>query len=223
MDRVLVVLLLVDLLFLGTGGLLVGAAVRTKNQLDSEPTLDNVAANLLLARTPWVGAIANGSLVFVAFLVSVPGLVIQTNRGWLKAFGWMIIVSAVFTLSLGLDIWFSTLKTRSNLRSVWAAESPETQSLLQQRFDCCGYIDAATPPYRRDGTCPNAFVAAQKAGCVGGFSDYANHYLDRIFTLIFGMVALDFVVLVAVAVLLKERLDRARFRLGDLKHGLRGI
>ena len=36
-------------------------------------------------------------------------------------------------------------------------------------------------------------------------------------------VALDFVVLVAVAVLLKERLDRARFRLGDLKHGLRGI
>ena len=80
-----------------------------------------------------VGAIANGCLVFVAFLVSVPGLVLQTNRGWLKAFGWMIIVSAVFTLSLGLDIWFSTLKTRSNLRSVWAAESPEMQSLLQQR------------------------------------------------------------------------------------------
>ena len=55
MDRVLIVLLLVDLLFLGTGGLLVGAAVRTKNQMDGEPTLDNVAANLLLARTPWVG------------------------------------------------------------------------------------------------------------------------------------------------------------------------
>ena len=62
MDRVLVVLLLVDLLFLGTGGLLVGAAVRTKNQLDSEPTLDNVAANLLLARTPWVGTSHPASL-----------------------------------------------------------------------------------------------------------------------------------------------------------------
>lgn len=72
-------------------------------------------------------------MVFVSFLVSIPGLVLQTNRGWLKAFGWSTILSAIFTLVLGLDIWFSTLKTRSNLRSMWARESPQTQSLLQQR------------------------------------------------------------------------------------------
>lgn len=223
MNKVLVVLLIADLLYVGTGGLLIGMALRTKNEMDRGATLDNVAANLLLMRAPWIGAIANGGLVILAFLISLPGLVLQTNRGWLKAFGWTIIVSAVFTLVIGLDIWFGTLRTRSSLRTLWAKESPEMQSLLQQRFNCCGYVDAATPAFRQDSTCPNAFIAAQKPGCMGAFSDFANGYLDAVFTAVFGMVALDMILLLAVAVLLKDRLDRARFRLGDMKHGLRGI
>lgn len=80
-----------------------------------------------------VGAIANGALIFFAFVLSLPALSLQKTRGWLKLYGWAVLVSAIVTLAIGLAIWFSTLKTRSNLRTFWAEESPAVQSLLQQR------------------------------------------------------------------------------------------
>jgi hypothetical protein len=42
--------------------------------------------------------------------------------------------------------------------------------------------------YVTDTTCTNAFVAAQKASCVGPFSNYANNFLDVLFTAAFGIV-----------------------------------
>lgn len=54
------------------------------------------------------------------------------NRRWLKIHGWMVVVCALFTLVLGLDIWFHTLKTRAYLNVIWADQPPRTQSLLQR-------------------------------------------------------------------------------------------
>ena len=56
------------------------------------------------------------------------------------------------------------------------------------QFNCCGYLDAASPPFQVDSTCPTALEAAQKLGCVGRFSDFANSFLDIIFTGLFGIV-----------------------------------
>lgn len=102
-------------------------------------------------------------------------------------------------------------------------------------------MDAATPPFHQDTTCSNALIAAQKPGCMGEFADFGNRYLNRIFTAFFGMVgkwmrlpyslavligvdaALDVVVLLGVAVLLKDRIEKERFRFSDMKSGLRGI
>jgi hypothetical protein len=44
----------------------------------------------------------------------------------------MTVVCAIFTLVLGLDIWFETLKTRENLAVIWGAQPQATQSLIQQ-------------------------------------------------------------------------------------------
>ena len=38
--------------------------------------------------------------------------------------------------------------------------------------------------------CPNAFIAAQTKGCVGPFSNFANGFLDLIFTAMFGIVGM---------------------------------
>lgn len=46
--------------------------------------------------------------------------------------GYMIVGCALFTMVLGLDIWFKTLKTRENLAVVWNQQTSTTQSLLQQ-------------------------------------------------------------------------------------------
>jgi hypothetical protein len=45
----------------------------------------------------------------------------------------MVVICALFTLGLGLDVWYGTLQTRNNLLAVWSAEPSSTQSLLQQK------------------------------------------------------------------------------------------
>lgn len=59
-------------------------------------------------------------------------MVMPTSRGWLKVHGYMTVVCAAFTLVLGLDIWFDTLRSRSRLAGVWALQPASSQSLLQQ-------------------------------------------------------------------------------------------
>ena len=76
---------------------------------------------------------AAGVLTFITFLISLPGAVLSTNRGFLKITGFMIAVTALLTLVIGIDIWFSTLQTRANLGVTWAQQNELSQSLLQQK------------------------------------------------------------------------------------------
>lgn len=59
-------------------------------------------------------------------------MLLPDNRIWLKVHGWMVVVCALFTLVLGLEIWFHTLKTREYLNVIWDEQSPGIQSLLQK-------------------------------------------------------------------------------------------
>jgi len=56
-------------------------------------------------------AMVNAISIFVTFLISIPALVRPMARGLLKLHGAMAVISAIFTLVLGFDILFSTLKT----------------------------------------------------------------------------------------------------------------
>lgn len=77
-------------------------------------------------------AVGNAVVVFVTFLISIPAMVMPMTRGWLKFHGYMTVVCALYTMILGLIIWFETLKTRKNLAQVWLAQPASSQSLLQQ-------------------------------------------------------------------------------------------
>jgi hypothetical protein len=223
MNKVLITFLVADFLFLATAGLLVGLAVTSLNEIALPPTIKTVARDLLLKRCPLKAAIINAIVIVITFVVSLPAVALTTSRGWLKAQGWMIVGCAVFTLILGLDIWLSTLKTRSNLAVVWGQQTPQVQSLLQQTFNCCGYLNSTTPPFVQDSICTNALVAAQKQGCVSRYSNFANGYLDIIFTSAFGIVALDVILLLCIAMVLKDRREQARYRAIDEKTGFGGI
>ncbi|KAL8721884.1 MAG: hypothetical protein Q9225_001520 [Loekoesia sp. 1 TL-2023] len=132
LPKYLLSFLLADALFAATGGLLVAVVFISKSAM-SAPNTKNVAPNLLLAHTPLNGALADAGLIFLAFLTSIPGLIIKANRTWFKVHSWMVLVCILVTLVIGLDIWFSTLKTRSNLAVMWQKESPQIQHLLQER------------------------------------------------------------------------------------------
>ena len=65
-------------------------------------------------------------------------------------------------------------------------------------------------------------MAAQKVNCVGPFSNFANGFLDLIFTALFGIVGLDVALLLSVVVVLKSRAERERYRHIDEKNGVYG-
>jgi hypothetical protein len=142
---------------------------------------------------------------------------------WLHIHAYMTVVCGIFSLCLGVAIWFSTLRTRSRLLTLWMNEPPLVQSLLQQRFNCCGYNNFTAPPFIQDVTCTNSIIAEQKGGCIRPFSNFANQYLDQIFTALFGMVGIDFVVVLWVAMVLKHRAEQERYRHIDEKNGMNGF
>lgn len=157
-DNILLTYVGLDILFVSTGALLIVFALNNQAESAKEFTKDTVVRDLLLGMCPLNGnnpllpvphhapshheqntdlekciaAIGNAVLVFVTFLISIPAIVMPSTRGWLKFHGYLTVICAFFTLVIGLDIWFETLKTRKNLSDIWITQPPATQSLLQQ-------------------------------------------------------------------------------------------
>ncbi|KAI6249475.1 hypothetical protein HI914_02762 [Erysiphe necator] len=222
-DSVLLAYVVFDLLFAITGIILLITALSMQSQLSQTPNLENVAKNLILDSCPLKAAIANGILVLAIFVMSIPSIAMPRARGLLKLTGYFVFVSAVFTMVLGLTIWFETLKTRKNLLAIWKMQDVSVQSLLQTKYQCCGYTNSTSPPFVVDNTCPNPTIAAARLGCVFPFSAFANNFLDVIFTAIFGMVGVDALFILATAILLKDRKEQARYRQIFEKNGGRNF
>ncbi|KAE8557300.1 hypothetical protein EYB25_002007 [Talaromyces marneffei] len=222
-DKILLSYVGANFLFMAGGiMLLVGSLLFTQN-MNSTPTLDSAPTILLLKLVPEKVALVNAIIVFATCSLALPSLIVRDSRLWFQLQGWLVIVSGVFTLVIGLIIWIETLRTRASLNTSWGQQTSAVQSLLQQRFDCCGYFNSTSPPFVTDATCSTPLIAAEKQGCVGPFSGFVNSTLDVIFTGIFGIVALDMILLICVAVLSKNRKEKERYRLIDAKVGLQAI
>lgn len=219
-DKILLTYVAADLLFVVSGGLLLIFALTSRTESNEVATLDNVARDILLNTCPLNAAIGNAVMVFFTFLVTVPGIVIPTTRGWLKFAGYLSVVCGLFTMIIGLTIWFETLKTRSVLSTIWNASPSATQSLLQQKFSCCGYNNSTSPLFVADTTCTTPAVAASLPGCVSKFSSFANIFLDVVFTGAFGIVGIDVAFVLATAMILKDRKEKERYRGIDEKTGV---
>jgi len=213
----MLIYLIINFLFLGCGGLLIAFSLISEQNEKSNLTVANVAKNLLLTQCPLTAGVVNSIFVFVTFLASLPALALPMNRGWLKIQGWMVVICSFFTLILGLFIWFDTLQTQKNLAGLWAQQGTAVQSLMQQRFQCCGYLNAMSPPFVVDSVCTDARTASALAGCVGPFSSYANAFLDLIFTAAFGIVGIDVLLLLCIVMVLKHRGELERYRHIDIK------
>ncbi|EED19371.1 conserved hypothetical protein [Talaromyces stipitatus ATCC 10500] len=212
-----------NFLYMAGGIMLLVGSLLFSQTINSTPTLDSAPAIVLLEMVPEKVALVNAIFVFATFVLVLPTMILRTSRIWLKLQGWMVIVSGLFTLVIGLIIWIETLRTRATLNTSWGKQTPEVQSLLQQRFDCCGYYNSTSPPFVTDATCSTPLIAAEKQGCVGPFSSFVNSTLDAIFTGIFGIVAFDMILLISVAVVSKDRKEKERYRLIDAKIGVGAI
>ena len=134
-DKILLTLAAFELLFLVTGGLVLGFSVASKHSLSKDLTVGNVAHYILLKETPTplTAGIVNAVFIFVSFVFVLPAFFLRTNKSFLRLHGWAVVVSGTFTLILGLIIWIETLRTRNLLGNIWASEKPSTQNLLQEK------------------------------------------------------------------------------------------
>lgn len=219
--KTLIVFIGFDLIFLLCAGLHLFIPLFTRANMKKEPSLESIANNLLLDECPLTASMVNAGIMIVAFLISVPAIFKRQNLILLQTQAWLIVGCAIFTLGIGLKIWFSTLETRNNFEPMWNRQGTFVQSILQFKFKCCGYRDGG--PFIPDGTCPNAADAVRHGGCMGPFSAFANKFLDVVFTTFFGFVVVDVLVLLSVLCVLKERKEQIRYVLIDEKRRFGGI
>jgi hypothetical protein len=208
-----------DVIFAACGGMLIGFSLMAEQTMRQDPTKDNVAQNLLLGQCPLTAGVVNAIFIFVTFLLSLPAFFLPQNRAWLRTQGWLVVFCAIFTLGLGLSLWVDTLQTRKNLLAIWTKQPEPVIKLLQSKFDCCGYASSLPDRFLLDATCTNNTIAAVKGPCIGKFSNFANSYLDLIFTACFGVVGIDVILVLCVAMVLKYRQEQERYRAIDEKNG----
>lgn len=222
-DTVLLSYIILDIIVLLTGILILVFGLSVKSEISRPSTLDTVARNLILNTFPVNATIANAIMIFIIFLFTLPAIAIPKAREWLKLTGYMTVISGIFTMTLGLVLWFQTLRTRKNLLDIWDVQDVSVQSLLQTKFNCCGYLNSTSPPFVADNVCPNPVVAAARLGCVFRFSSFANSFLDVIFTSAFGIVGIDTMFVLATTILLKNRKEKARYHVIMEKNFKTGI
>ncbi|KAJ9638484.1 uncharacterized protein PV06_09624 [Exophiala oligosperma] len=216
-NKILLVFIGFDLAFLACAALHLVIPLYTRQAVKNNMNVGDVATNLLLDHCPLTASEANSVIMFITFLLSIPAFFLRRNRVWLKIHVAGVIVAALMTLSIGLAIWFSTLEIHKNLTPVWMNQSANVQSMLQQKFKCCGYTNPAL--FIKDDVCTSAATAAKLGPCVSPFGVFANRFLDIVFTTFFGFVAVDMMLLLAALCLIKDRKEKKRYRLIDEKRG----
>lgn len=159
----------------------------------------------------------NSIIMFITFLLSVPAFFMRRNRTYLKLHAWGVVLAALLTLGIGLSIWFDTLETHKNLAPIWNKQSQDIQSMLQDKFQCCGYNNPAL--FVKDQVCDSVATAARLGSCMIPFGVFANRFLDVVFTTFFGFVAVDMMLLLSALCLIKDRKEKERYRLIDEKRG----
>ncbi|EXJ80021.1 hypothetical protein A1O3_08307 [Capronia epimyces CBS 606.96] len=216
-NKILLVFIAFDVVFLLCGGLHLFIPLFTQANIKNNTNVDNIASNLLLDHCPLTASMANSVVMFVTFLLSVPSFFLKSNRTFLKLHVGGVIIAALMTLGIGLAIWFSTLEIHKNLAPIWNKQPASTVSMLQAKFQCCGYNNPAL--FVKDATCTSAATAARLGPCVTPFGVFASRFLDIVFTTFFGFVAVDMMLLLAALCLIRDRKEKERYRLIDEKTG----
>ncbi|KAI1457278.1 hypothetical protein F4805DRAFT_457842 [Annulohypoxylon moriforme] len=220
-NKVLAAFVVTDGLFVSMGAIMLGFSIIVQQTCFNTPNDGNEAArNLLYQRFPFTAGIINAIFVLVTFLVTIPSLA-TNNRSWLKLAAYMLVVDAIFTLGIGVDLWIITLKMKAEFQSIWFAQPSNVQELMQTAFSCCGFFNSSSPAFITDTTCPSPAAAALMRGCSTPLTSFGNTFVDNIFTAVFGMVGIDTILIMAIACLLKDRKERERFRYIDEKSGAR--
>ncbi|KAI9163277.1 hypothetical protein HJFPF1_04881 [Paramyrothecium foliicola] len=211
-NKIFLSVIATDFLFLVTGGITLGFSLVVQGQLNNAPSNGEDAVRKLVSREfPLTAGIANGVLMLIAFVLTLPGMWLPA-RGWLKLSSAAVALCSVFSLVLGIYIWVMTLRFKGAFGRTYLAQTPDIHDLMQTsvsprdmsyprpevhssnaflQFKCCGYLNSTSPAFVTDSICPSPAAAALAPGCAGPIGNFANTFLDQVFTALFAFVGMS--------------------------------
>ncbi|KAK3828599.1 MAG: hypothetical protein J3Q66DRAFT_323059 [Benniella sp.] len=164
-----------------------------------------------------------GALVAATAIVGyVGGAAPVRRKRFLLAFAWLIVAALFAELLLGGVIWFKTLRMRSLFASQWLTWSDELKIAFQQMTtvkgygQCCGYKYGEHVV--RSGICE--VQAAMFPGCEEKVSTFADLYLRKLYTSLFGFTIVNVVCFLSTVALIQARNDEERYIRIGRKEGM---
>ncbi|KAG0239744.1 phospholipid scramblase 1 [Mortierella sp. GBA43] len=155
-----------------------------------------------------------GGIVAGTALVGYVGAISPLKRKrFLVCFLVLMIVVMFAELGLGGVIWFKTLRMRSLFQDKWLIWPDSLKIAFQDMTSltgygqCCGYITGQN--IVSSGLCavsPQSFV-----GCEEKVSVFADGYLRKLFTSLFGFTVVNVFVFISGVMLVQTRNDEERY------------
>jgi len=201
-----------NFLFIACGAVTVAISLIFKQHADLSPTDGNIEQHIIFLMTPTMVGLGAGVVTLVAGVSSFPPLIMSSSRKWLYIHGWLVVIASLGLLVLGLKIWTLTLDEKNNILDAWTLTSPATLLAFEERFNCCGFFNSTSPSFVVSPiACPNDIIAATRTGCVIPLQPFADLFLDRLFTTLFGFVGIGTCAILAGAMLGTARMTEARY------------
>jgi len=201
-----------NLLFVACGAVTIAVCVIWKMDATNSPATGAVERNIVFLMTPTMIGLGAGILTILSGLSSLPPLIMPKSRGWLHIHAWSVVVATIALLVVGLKIWTLTLYEKNNIFAAYMQTSTVTIEALEERLNCCGFFNSTSPSFViSPNACPDVTVAATRVGCIIPLQPYADLFLDRLFTTLFGFVGIGTCAILSGAMLLKARSTEARY------------
>ncbi|CAG8433265.1 4147_t:CDS:2 [Diversispora eburnea] len=153
-------------------------------------TLEVDLRGIVITKNLIIGGFINGGMIVTSFLVALVGISSPLKRKkWLISHGFMIVLTSIALLVMGAIIWFETLHELKHFNEEWI------------RW-----------------TCPVDIDLTDKRGCQTPLIAAADKTSRKLFTSLFGFIAINVCSLLATIVLIQARNVEERYRKIDGKH-----
>nr|CAG8569709.1 8607_t:CDS:2 [Entrophospora candida]CAG8572291.1 8747_t:CDS:2 [Entrophospora candida] len=182
-----------------------------------EPNFRLVLTNNLL-----IAGFGVGGLIIISFFAALVGFFSPIKRKrFLQAHVFLIIVSALYLLALGANVWFKTLDERNQFSKEWSKWSTGTRAFFQDELNCCGYNDPTDMVADSD-VCPPNTDLSGKVGCIDAVTRIADKASRQLFTSLFGFIVIDIFAFFSTIILIQARNVEERYIKIDEKYGNSG-
>lgn len=176
--------------------------------------------SIVITKNFIIGAFVIGGLIILSFLVSMVGFISPLKRkNWLIAHSFLIVATALALLTLGAIVWFDTLEERKHFTEEWAEWPTAMKSTFEDQLNCCGWTDPTDGAVPSKICNPNNANMSSIQGCSSLIIDSADVTSRKVFTTLFGFIAIDVFVLLATIILIQARNVEERYQKIDEKHG----